>query len=64
MFVTVAGKPIRASKRSAEWCLKAVDQCWSQKERAIRPAEKDAARQAYDVARQAYRKVLAESDID
>ena len=36
VFVTVGGKPIRASKKSAEWCLKGVDQCWSQKERAIR----------------------------
>jgi hypothetical protein len=41
-----------------------VDQCWSQKEKAIRPSEKDAARAAYDVAREAYRKILAESDED
>ena len=60
VFVTVGGKPIRASKRSAEWCLKSVDQCWSQKERAIRPAERDEARGAYETARQAYRKILAE----
>ncbi|HXI52721.1 MAG TPA: CehA/McbA family metallohydrolase, partial [Candidatus Saccharimonadales bacterium] len=33
VFVLVDGKPIRASRRSAEWCLKGVDQCWSQKER-------------------------------
>jgi hypothetical protein len=64
VFVTVAGKPIRASKASADWCLKAVDRCWSQKERRIRPAELEAARQAYDVARAAYRKILGESDVD
>ncbi len=61
VFVIVDGKPIRASKRSAEWCLKGVDQCWSRKERAIRPAERVDAKQAYDVAREAYRRILAES---
>jgi hypothetical protein len=64
VFVVVDGKPIRASKKSAEWCLKSVDQCWSQKERAIRAAEKDAARKAYDVARDAYKRILAESNGD
>ena len=64
IFVIVDGKPIRASKKSAEWCLKSVDQCWSQKQNAIRPDERPAAKQAYDVARDAYRKVLAESAVD
>ncbi|MDG3003081.1 CehA/McbA family metallohydrolase [Paludisphaera mucosa] len=62
IFVTVGDKPVRASKRSAEWCLKSVDQCWSQKEPAIRASEKDAARQAYEAARVAYRKILAECE--
>jgi hypothetical protein len=35
VFVVVGGRPIRASRRSAEWCLRAVDQCWSQKARQI-----------------------------
>jgi hypothetical protein len=61
VFVLVGNKPIRASKKSAEWCLKSVDQCWSQKERAIRPAEREDAKKAYEVAREAYRKVLAEA---
>ena len=39
IFVTVADRPIRASKASAEWCLKAVDRCWSQKSPGIRPTE-------------------------
>jgi hypothetical protein len=64
VFITVGGKPIRASKKSAEWCLKSVDQCWSKKEPAIRAADKEAARKAYDVARDAYRKILAESEGD
>jgi len=64
VFVVVDDKPIRASRRSAEWCLKAVDQCWSQKERGYRDTERDAAREAYDVARAAYRKILEESADD
>ena len=62
MFVIVDDKPIRASKKSSEWCLKAIDQCWSQKEKAIRPSEKDDARMAYDFAREAYRRILSECD--
>lgn len=64
IFLVVDGKPIRASRRSAEWCLKAVDQCWSQKQKATRPEEREAATAAYDVAREAYRRVLQESAAD
>ncbi len=61
VFVTVADRPIRASKASADWCLKAIDRCWSQKSRGIRAEERAAAQEAYDVARSAYRKILEES---
>jgi hypothetical protein len=64
IFVLVDGKPIRASKRSAEWCLKGVDQCWSQKEKLIKPAELEDARMAYDHARAAYQKILSECEAD
>jgi hypothetical protein len=64
IFVLVDGKPIRASRRSAEWCLRGVDQCWSQKERHIRPAELEDAKQAYEHARLAYRKIVGECDMD
>jgi hypothetical protein len=64
VFVTVGGKPVRASKKSAEWCLKSVDQCWSQKEPAIRKSEKAAAKKAFDTAREAYKKILAECEPD
>ena len=64
VFVVVDGKPIRASKKSAEWCVKAVEQCWSQKEKAIRASDKEAARKAYDVARDAYKRILSESEGD
>jgi hypothetical protein len=64
IFVIVGDKPIRASRRSAEWCLKAVDQCWSQKAPKIAAKERDEAAKAYEHARQAYRRILAESEID
>jgi len=61
IFAIVDGKPIRASRRSAEWCLTAVNQCWTQKVVAISPAEREAARKAYDHAREVYRRLIAES---
>lgn len=61
VFVLVGDKPIRASKRSAEWCLQAVDKCWEQKKKNIRVKELPDAEQAYNHARQAYRKIAGES---
>ena len=60
IFVMVDGKPIR-DQRSADWCLKSVDQCWSQKERFIRADELDDARAAYEHARVTYRRLLQEA---
>jgi hypothetical protein len=64
IFVIVAGKPIRASRRSVEWCLKGVDQCWSQKERFIKPAELEEAKAAYEHARETYRRLLTECTVE
>jgi hypothetical protein len=64
IFVEVDGSPIRASKRSAEWCLEAVDRCWESKSPQIRESERAAARAAYDHARAAYRRILSESRDD
>jgi hypothetical protein len=64
VFVELDGRPIRASKKSAQWCLDAVDVCWNQKVKRIRPEEQAAAAEAFDVARRAYAKILAESQED
>ncbi len=64
VFVTVAGRPVRASRRSADWCLSGVDRCWDQKSPLIRPAEQAAARAAFDAARAAYRAIREESEVD
>jgi len=63
VFAIVGDKPIRASRRSAEWCLTAVNQCWTQKAPAIRPAEQAAAREAYDHAREVYKRLIVESSV-
>lgn len=64
VFVIADGKPIRASKRSIEWCLKSVDKCWEQKEKSYAEAEKQEAAAAYEHARQAYRTRLAEAEVE
>jgi hypothetical protein len=61
VFVEVDGAPIRASKRSAQWCLAAVDRCWESKSSQIREGELQAARAAYDHAREVYRRILNEA---
>ena len=61
VFVVVGGAPIRASRRSAEWCLAGVERCWTQKMPQIREAERAEARRAYDLAAGAYRRIAAES---
>jgi hypothetical protein len=62
IFVLVDGKPIRASAKSAEWCLKAVDVCWKAKSPKISAAERPDAERAYEHARRVYRRILAESE--
>ena len=64
VFVELDGKPIRASKKSAQWCLDAVDVCWNQKVKLTRESEKAAAAAAYETARAAYRRVLSEATAD
>ncbi|WP_234800789.1 CehA/McbA family metallohydrolase [Luteitalea pratensis] len=64
IWVPVAGKPVRASRRSAEWCLKGVDQCWSQKERFIKRDELDQAKADYEHARRTYQRLISESEVE
>lgn len=54
IFVLVGGEPIRVRK-SVEWCLRAVDRCWSQKAPQIRLSERGEAERVYERARAAYR---------
>jgi hypothetical protein len=61
VFVLVNGKPIRASRQSAQWCLAAVNQCWTQKAPRISKRELPDAQAAYDHARAAYSRLVTES---
>ena len=49
------------TRRSAEWCHKGVEQCWTQKQKLIAAGELAEAEKAYDHARASYRKLLAEA---
>ena len=57
VFVEIGGQPIRASRKSADWCRKAVDVCWNAKQKQIRASERPAAQAAYDQARRYYEQV-------
>jgi hypothetical protein len=61
IFVEVGGKPIRSSRRSAEWCIKAVENCWNSKQRLISKADQKQAKPAYEKAKEIYRSIAAES---
>ena len=62
IFVKVAGKPVRASRRSAQWCLDCIDVVWREKSPRIAPDERSAASAAYEHARAVYRRIVAECD--
>ncbi len=57
VFVTVDGKPI-LEKKSAQWCRRAVDQCWEKKSPRFRDSEIDAARKGYDYAIKIYDELI------
>ncbi len=61
IFVEVDHQPIRSSRRSAEWCLQTVDVCWEMKQGKIRDHERETAAAAFEVARQACRRIRDES---
>jgi hypothetical protein len=54
VFITVGGRPIRASKRSAKWCRNCVDKLWEVKAPFMRESERASAADAFDHARKAY----------
>ena len=62
VFVELDGRPVRASRRSAEWCAEAVEVCWGAKHPGIREQEREAARRAYDAAAAEYRRRAEEAD--
>jgi hypothetical protein len=59
--VLVGGRPIRASRASAQWAIACIDQLWRMRARQIAPAERADAEKAYEEARAIYRRIAAES---
>ena len=64
VYAIVAGRPIRASRLSAQWALACVDQLWRVRARRIAESERAAAELAYEEARAVYRRAAAESPSD
>jgi hypothetical protein len=64
VFVTVGGKPIRASRRSAHWCRACVDKLWEVKSPFMRPRETADAAKAFDHARATYDRIIKECETE
>jgi hypothetical protein len=59
--ILVEGRPIRASRRSALWCLGAIEQLWRARGTQIAIQERAEARKTFDQAVAWYQKVAAEA---
>src|SRR2546427_151252 len=62
--VLVGGKPIRASRASALWCIETIEQLWRTRERAIAEPERAEARRTFDEAIEKFRRIAKEASID
>jgi hypothetical protein len=60
--ILVGGKPIRASRKSALWCIGVIEQLWRVREKAIAEPEREAAKKTFDKAIEVYRKIAREAD--
>jgi hypothetical protein len=59
--VLVAGKPIRASQKSALWCIGCIEQLWRSRGKTISAAEREEANKTFLQAIQTYRRIAAEA---
>jgi hypothetical protein len=59
--VRVAGAPIRASRRSALWCVEIIRQLWRARSRNIAEAEREEARSTFERAIEIYRRNASEA---
>jgi hypothetical protein len=57
VFVAVNNQHVQL-KKSAEWCKRALQQCWKMKQANIRPAERKAAEDAYKSAEKVYEEII------
>jgi hypothetical protein len=59
--VIVAKKPIRASRKSARWCIEMTELLWKNRERRISEDERDEAKRAFDRAIETLKRIGAEA---
>lgn len=59
--VLVGGQPIRASRRSAQWCATMIEKLWSVRGPGIAATERDEAEKTFRRAVETYRKIAAEA---
>ena len=60
--VLVGDKPIRASRKSALWCIGTIEQLWRMRENDIYEHERKEAFQTFQKSIEAYRKIAAEAE--
>jgi hypothetical protein len=60
--IVVGGKPIRASRKSALWCIGTIEQLWRVREKAIAESERKEAKETFDKAIEVYRKIAKEAE--
>jgi hypothetical protein len=60
--VLVAGKPIRASRASAQWCVGVIEQLWRVRGPGIKEDERAEAEKTFQKALAIYRKIAAEAE--
>ena len=58
--VIIDGQPIRASRKSALWCIACIELLWRNREKNILPSERDAARETFHRALERYRQIADE----
>lgn len=58
--VVVGEKPIRASRKSAQWCVEMTELLWRNREKNIAAPERDAARETFQRALERYRRIAEE----
>jgi hypothetical protein len=62
IFVLLNRAPIRAAKKSAEWCRKVVDVTWERIAQRVRASEIEEAKAAFERARTVYDRIIAECE--
>jgi hypothetical protein len=59
--VLVEGKPIRASRKSALWCIGTIEQLWRVRGSGIAAPERAEAEKTFQIAIEKYRRIAAEA---